>query len=78
VSATAKPSSRKRVSEHRARLRALGLKPVQIWVPDTNSPAFAAEAARQSRLIAASDGNDPEMMAFLEAAWAGIDSGSES
>ena len=41
-------SSREKVREHRARLRALGLKPIQIWVPDVNSPAFKAEAHRQS------------------------------
>lgn len=46
--------SRRKVSEHRARLRAQGLRPVQIWVPDVRSAAFAAEARRQSRLAASS------------------------
>ena len=41
-----------RVRAHRARLRAQGLRPVQIWVPDVRSPAFAAEAHRQSRAVA--------------------------
>lgn len=39
---------------HRARLRAEGLRPVQIWVPDVRVPQFVAEAHRQSALIAAS------------------------
>ncbi|MEK7820530.1 MAG: antitoxin MazE family protein [Pseudomonadota bacterium] len=51
---------------HRARLRAQGLRPVQIWVPDVRSPAFKAEARRQSRLIANSPG-ERETMDFIEA-----------
>jgi len=47
-------SSRRRVREHRERLRAQGLRPVQIWVPDMNAEGFAAEAHRQSRAVAAS------------------------
>lgn len=44
----------KRVREHRRRLRAQGLRPVQIWVPDVRSPEFAGEAHRQSAAVAAS------------------------
>lgn len=47
-------SSREKVRAHRKRLRAQGLRPIQIWVPDTRSPKFAAEARRQCRLIAES------------------------
>ena len=47
-------SSKKRVSDHRRRLRAQGLRPVQIWVPDVRSPEFAREAHRQSEAVAAS------------------------
>jgi len=36
-------------------LRAQGLRPIQIWVPDTRSPAFARAARRQSKRVAASD-----------------------
>ncbi len=39
---------RKRVTDHRQRLRAAGLRPVQIWVPDTRRPGFAEECRRQS------------------------------
>ena len=39
---------------HRERLRAKGLRPVQIWVPDVTLPGFAREAHRQSQLLAAS------------------------
>ena len=47
-------SSRDKVRAHRDRLRRQGLRPVQIWVPDVRSPAFAAEAHRQSRAVAKS------------------------
>ena len=44
-----------RVGRYRDRLRVRGLRPVQIWVPDTRSPHFAEECRRQSLLIK----NDP-------------------
>lgn len=57
---------RERVSAHRARMRAQGLRPVQIWVPDVRSPDVAAEAHRQSALVAAADGANDDMD-FVEA-----------
>jgi len=47
-------SSREKVRAHRKRLREQGLRPIQIWVPDMRSPAFAAEAHRQSLAVARS------------------------
>ncbi len=47
-------SSRNRVRAHRARLRKEGLRPIQIWVPDVRSKAFALEAHRQSLAVAGS------------------------
>lgn len=47
-------SIRQRVGSYRDRLRAQGLRPVQIWVPDVRSPEFAAEAHRQSIIVAES------------------------
>ncbi len=52
-SAKSKPS-RLKVREHRERLRAQGLRPIQIWVPDVRSPSFKAEAHRQSLAVATS------------------------
>ena len=54
VSAPGAKPSRTKVREHRERLRAQGLRPVQIWVPDVRSPAFRSEAHRQSAAVAAS------------------------
>jgi hypothetical protein len=47
-------------------MRAQGLRPVQIWVPDVRSPEFAAEAHRQSELVAAA-GRNSDDMDFVEA-----------
>lgn len=59
-------STRDRVRQHRAKLRAQGLRPVQIWVPDVRAPEFVAEAHRQSAAIAASE-MESEDQAFVDA-----------
>lgn len=59
-------SSRQKVEAHRARLRAQGLRPIQIWVPDTRSRNFAVQASRQSRLVATSR-HAAEDQAFIDA-----------
>lgn len=51
---------------HRARLRAEGLRPVQIWVPDVRAPQFIAEAHRQSALVASSATADDDQR-FIDA-----------
>jgi hypothetical protein len=56
-----------RVRTHRDNLRAAGLRPIQIWVPDTRAPGFAEEYARQSRVIAESAG-EQDIMDFIEQA----------
>lgn len=67
MSRSAKPeTSRDRVRGYRERLRRQGLRPIQIWVPDTRSPAFAIEAHRQSAAIAASP-HEAEDQAFIDA-----------
>jgi Antitoxin MazE-like len=47
-------SSRANVSAHRRRLRAQGLRPIQICVPDVHAPSLKAQAHRQSRAVATS------------------------
>jgi hypothetical protein len=44
----------KRVRKHREKMKAAGLKPVTIWVPDVNTPEFKAQVAREIKLINAS------------------------
>ncbi len=45
---------RLKVREHRERLRAQGLRPVQIWVPDVRAAAFREQAHQQSQSVSAS------------------------
>jgi hypothetical protein len=40
-----------RVRRHRDALRAAGLRPVQIWVPDSRRRGFAQECARQCHAL---------------------------
>ena len=49
-----KRGSRDRVRTYRRRMRARGLRPIQIWVPDTRTAAFRAQAHRQSLAVAQS------------------------
>lgn len=56
-----------RVQKHRAELRANGLRPVQIWVPDTRQAAFSEECKRQS-LMLRSDPQEVETLTWLEQA----------
>jgi hypothetical protein len=52
--ATMSSKSRDKVRKHRARLRRQGLRPIQIWVPDVRTKAFARDAHRQSLAVARS------------------------
>ncbi|MFY9972277.1 MAG: antitoxin MazE family protein [Roseiarcus sp.] len=51
--ALAKRQSKDKVKAHRSRLRARGLRPIQIWVPDVRAATFRREAHRQSLAVAA-------------------------
>lgn len=64
---TEAPSSRPRdrVRNYRARMRAAGLRPIQICVPDTRSASFRAEAHRQSLAVAQSPDADLDQ-AFID------------
>jgi hypothetical protein len=58
--------TRVKVREHRDRLRAQGLRPIQIWVPDVRAPSFRSEAHRQSLAVATSP-QAGEDQAFIDA-----------
>jgi hypothetical protein len=59
-------SSRDKVRTYRQRMRARGLRPIQIWVPDTRTVAFRNEAHRQSQAVAQS-ASAREDQAFIDA-----------
>ncbi len=57
---------RERVQTYRERMRARGLRPVQIWVPDTRKASFRKQAHLQSLAIARS-GMEYEDQSFIDA-----------
>lgn len=62
-----------RVRKRRDALRAAGLRPLQIWVPDTKRPGFAEECRRQSLAVAQADAGDQGLMDLIDAALADAD-----
>jgi hypothetical protein len=55
-----------RVQKHRDALRLAGLRPVQIWVPDTRRPEFAEECRRQCLLVAQADKADSDLQQLMD------------
>lgn len=53
-----------RVQKHRELLRAAGLKPVQIWIPDTRSAQFRKKCEQES-LSLAGDPQEAETLARI-------------
>lgn len=54
------------VRQHRARLRAKGLRPVQLWLPDTRSRTFAAQVAHDLAVLARLGPEDEAMLDAFE------------
>lgn len=57
--------SAKRVSSHRDRLRAQGLRPIQMWVPETRTPGYDDRIRRQCLALRDSD-HERRILAELE------------
>lgn len=62
-----------RVQKHRDALRAAGLRPVQIWVPDTRRPDFEDECRRQCIAVAQADRADESLQQLMDEAAADVD-----
>lgn len=62
-----------RVRKHRDVLRSAGLRPVQIWVPDTRRPGFAAECRRQALLVAGADRRDADLADLMDSSLNDLD-----
>ena len=60
---TKRPADKMR--DYRARLRAAGLRPLQIWVPDTRAPRLAKQVRRQS-LLASIKASEQDVLAFID------------
>lgn len=61
-----------RVQQRRDAMRAAGLRPLQIWVPDSRKAGFAAECRRQSLIIAQAEVVDDDLAGFMDAAFADL------
>lgn len=67
---TPRSRTRDKVRAHRTRLRKQGLRPVQMWVADVRSKAFALAAHRQSQAVAkSSDARDDQAFVDAISAW---------
>jgi len=62
-----------RVQKHRDGLRAQGLRPVQIWVPDTRREGFESLCAKQAQLVANLEMDDKDLARDLNLAIRDID-----
>ncbi|MCG6205475.1 antitoxin MazE family protein [Rhodopseudomonas sp. HC1] len=64
--ANGRSASAERVRRHREKMKATGLKPVTIWVPeDYKSPEFRAEIRRQC-LVLKNDPHERQILAEIE------------
>ena len=59
-------SASHRVRKRRDAMRAAGLRPIQIWVPDARRLGFAEECRRQATVVAASDRDDAALTGDLD------------
>lgn len=66
-----------RVQKHRDALRMAGLRPIQIWVPDTRRPNFAEECRRQCLLVAQADKVDTSLLKFMDDVLVDLDGWAE-
>ena len=57
-----------RVAKRRSALREAGLRPVQIWVPDTRQSGFAEQCRIQAVRVAHSDVSDAVVSEFVDLA----------
>lgn len=59
-------AKREKVRRYRESMRRQGMRPLQIWVPDTRAPGFDEEVRRQVRAIVESE-QERDDLAFVEA-----------
>lgn len=59
-------SSASAMQKLRSQRRSNGMRPIQLWVPDTRQPEFVAECHRQVRNVASHATHEREMMDWIE------------
>jgi hypothetical protein len=65
MASTHEPNNK--VTRHRQRMRAAGLRPVQFWVPDTRNPEFAAQVRSQCQNLKG-DPAEVDILRFIDEA----------
>lgn len=60
-------TSTEKVARHRDRLRASGMRPIQLWVPDTRTSEYVSRIQRQCRALQ-NDQAELDVLLFTEAA----------
>jgi hypothetical protein len=60
-----RPQSPEKFRRYRTRLKARGLRQIQLWVPDTTSPDFQSQIDHQTKLTE-STREDQESLDFIE------------
>lgn len=63
---TSRHSSASAMRKLRNQRRSDGMRPIQLWVPDTRQPEFVAECRRQVRNVASNVIHEREMMDWIE------------
>jgi hypothetical protein len=58
-------TARERTAKYRKKMTDAGMRPIQIWVPDTRKLTFANECLRQSRMLM-DDDHEREVLVFIE------------
>ncbi|MGB5618021.1 MAG: antitoxin MazE family protein [Desulfobacterales bacterium] len=58
-------NSTQKMRQYRERLKASGLRPIQLWVPDVRSQKIINEVRKQSVRVS-SDSKEPDIMKFVE------------
>jgi hypothetical protein len=69
---TNRQGSAERERQHRARMRAQGLRLRRVWVPDQRDPAVRARIQRQLAALRG-DKDEDEALTFIERATADMD-----
>lgn len=62
-----------RIRKRRSSLRKAGLRPVQIWVPDTRQRGFATKCRRQCQLVSQADEADTSLQQFASESLANVE-----
>jgi len=58
-------NSAQKMRNYRNRMKAAGLRPIQLWVPDIRSQKIVAEIRRQSIRVSSAT-EEPRIMDFVE------------